>query len=81
MWSATQIENGKPKYQQIASDLTKRIRSGEYGSGEPLPSLVQLGERYDASQITIRQAVRLLVDQGLVRTVPRKACVTMRELG
>lgn len=62
----------RPKYEQIASDLTDRIRSGEYPAGKLLPTLTQLGERYAVSQITVRHAVRLLVDLGLVKTVPGK---------
>jgi DNA-binding LacI/PurR family transcriptional regulator len=65
-------EAGKPKYQQVAADLKDRICGGEYLPGAALPSLAQLGEQYTVSQITVRQAVRLLVGQGLVKTVARK---------
>src|SRR5436190_22011827 len=69
----------RPKYEQIASDLTARIRSGEYPAGKLLPTLTQLGEQYAVSHITVRHAVRLLVDQRLLRTVPGKGTFAISE--
>src|SRR6266511_2852312 len=47
------LGSGRPKYEQVASDLTDRIRSGEYPAGKLLPTLTQLGEQYAVSQITV----------------------------
>lgn len=65
----------RPRYQQIAEELTQRIRGGEYPAGALMPSFAALGEQYAVSQITVRQAIRLLVEQGLVRTVPGKGTI------
>jgi LacI family transcriptional regulator len=75
MWSSTALTDERPKYRQIAADLMDQIREGEYPPGELLPTLTQLGERYAVSQITVRQAMRLLIEQGLVRTVPGKGTI------
>jgi LacI family transcriptional regulator len=72
--SATTLDE-RPKYRQIAADLVERLREGDYPPGELLPTLTQLGERYAVSQITVRQAIRLLIEQGLVRTVPGKGTI------
>jgi DNA-binding LacI/PurR family transcriptional regulator len=72
MWTSCPAEAGTPKYQRVAADLKDRICGGEYLPGAALPSLTQLGDQYDVSQMTVRQAVRLLVEQGLVKTVARK---------
>lgn len=55
-------------YQQVADDLERRIRTGEYGPGAKLPSESELRTRYRASSTTVRSAVRSLASAGLVVT-------------
>ena len=55
-----------PKYQIIASILRDEIRNGQYASGQMLPTEEQLTERFAASRQTIRQALSLLVAEGLI---------------
>jgi GntR family transcriptional regulator len=55
------------RYQQIADDLRSRIERGEYPRGGRLPTEKELMEYYDASRNTIRDAVRLCVNLGLVQ--------------
>jgi GntR family transcriptional regulator len=55
------------RYQQIADDLRSRIERGEYPRGSRLPTENELMELYDASRNTIRDAVRLCVNLGLVQ--------------
>lgn len=55
-----------PKYKEIAEDLRKRIRSGEFAPGDKLPTEGHLGDAYEASRNTIRQAVERLTREGLV---------------
>jgi GntR family transcriptional regulator len=59
-----------PLYRQIAEDLRNRIESGEIGPGTQLPTELDLGERYGASRNTIRDAIKWLVNSGLVETRP-----------
>lgn len=54
------------KYETIAEDIQKRIQSGEYPADEKLPQEMELCRQYDASRITIREALDLLVNRGLI---------------
>jgi GntR family transcriptional regulator len=54
------------KYQQIADDLRAQIGSGALGPGQRLPSEPDLAAGYDASRNTVRLAIALLTNQGLV---------------
>lgn len=61
-----------PMYMQIAQDLEQRIHSGELASGVKLGSERELGQTYEVSRITIRQAIALLEQKGLIYTVQGK---------
>lgn len=54
------------RYHQIADDLRGRIASGDYASGQVLPSEAALGAEHDASRVTIRKALEVLRSEGLV---------------
>lgn len=54
----------EPLYHQLETDLRERILSGEWKAGTQIPTEERLGQMYGVSRITIRQAVRNLVDSG-----------------
>ena len=56
----------QPKYQQIADQLRSQIASGSFAPGHRLPSEPDLAAQYDASRNTVRLAIALLINQGLV---------------
>jgi GntR family transcriptional regulator len=56
------------KYQQIADQLRSQIASGAFAPDDRLPSEPDLIRRYDASRNTVRLALALLTNQGLVET-------------
>jgi len=56
------------RYQQIADRLREQITTGVFGPGERLPSEPDLIEEYQASRNTVRLAIALLTNQGLVVT-------------
>jgi len=58
----------RARYQQIADRLRDRITDGVYGPGERLPSEPDLIDEYQASRNTVRLAIALLTNQGLVVT-------------
>ncbi len=64
--SAYRLDRSKPEplYHQLETDLRERILAGEWAAGEQIPTEEQLGEMYGVSRVTIRQAVRNLVDSG-----------------
>ncbi|ANN67264.1 GntR family transcriptional regulator [Bordetella bronchialis] len=55
-----------PRYIAVADQLRRRIEKGEWPAGHALPSLQQLAESFDVARLTARQAVQLLVAEGLL---------------
>lgn len=53
-----------PIYIQIRDTLIEKINSGEFKSGDQLPSERELGESYNISRMTARNALSELVDLG-----------------
>lgn len=54
------------KYEYVTHDIESKIRSGEYQPNQQLPVAEELCRIYGVSRITIRRALDLLVDKGLV---------------
>jgi GntR family transcriptional regulator len=54
------------RYRQIAADLRERVDAGEFGGGKVLPSEADLSEAYSASRVTIRRALEVLRDEGIL---------------
>lgn len=55
-----------PRYRQLTDMLRKDIESGRYPIGSLLPPEVELCDAYGVSRHTIRDAIRLLREAGLV---------------
>jgi DNA-binding GntR family transcriptional regulator len=58
-----------PAYAQLAQILRRRISNGTYSPGSRLPSEAEIGRNFKVSGLTVRQAVRALVDEGLVERI------------
>lgn len=58
--------SGLPAYLQLAADIRERIETGEYGSGDQLPSERDLADLYAVSRPTVRQAIAELRTAGIV---------------
>jgi len=54
------------RYREIADDLRRRVEAGDFVAGRLLPSEAELGAGYDASRVTVRRALELLRDEGLL---------------
>jgi GntR family transcriptional regulator len=54
------------RYRAIADELRGRIDRGELAAGALLPSESELSAAYDASRVTVRKALEILRDEGLV---------------
>ena len=66
-----------PLYRQIKTLLTKRLQAGEWKPGEPIPSEIELAQRYRVSQGTVRKAIdALAADNLLVRRQGRGTFVS-----
>jgi GntR family transcriptional regulator len=55
-----------PLYYQLETILRRRIMSGDFPLDAPLPSEEALGQEYDVSRITVRQALASLERDGLI---------------
>jgi GntR family transcriptional regulator len=54
------------RYRAIADELRQRVESGELAAGALLPSESELSGAYDVSRVTVRKALDVLRDEGLV---------------
>ena len=54
---------------QLANVLRARIESGELAKGKPLPSEKTLQQEHGVARGTVREAVKILQDEGLVITI------------
>ena len=68
MVSRTETNSPGLRYVSIADDLQKQIESGAVISGERLPSQHDMAKQYGVSLTTLRSAVDLLEQRGLVRS-------------
>jgi GntR family transcriptional regulator len=55
-----------PRYLQIAEDLRRRIKSREFAADMRCPTETRLQQEYQASRNTVRDAIKLLVQQHLL---------------
>ncbi len=55
-----------PLYHQLYEILRSRILRGDWEPGSLIPSESELIEQYDVSRITVRQALDILVNEGLI---------------
>ncbi|MFF0876617.1 GntR family transcriptional regulator [Micromonospora aurantiaca (nom. illeg.)] len=62
----------EPLYVQLADTIEARIRSGELAPRRPIPSETTLRQEFGVARGTVRQAVALLRERGLVVTVHAK---------
>lgn len=53
-------------YLEVADDLRRRVKAGEWAVGEKLPSRAQLAEEYDVGRNVTQRAVDRLIVEGLL---------------
>lgn len=61
-----------PLYDQIATVLRRKIVGGVWTSGNQIPSEPELTEEFRVSRVTVRGALNVLVQEGLIRRVQGK---------
>jgi DNA-binding GntR family transcriptional regulator len=60
----------EPSYLQLANLLRAAIAAGEFAPRDPIPSITYLVQETGLAVGTVRKAVEVLVNEGLVYTVP-----------
>lgn len=62
------VKRVRKAYEQVYDQLREMILGGQLAQGHRLPNEVQLAQRFGVSRSTVREALRLLVAENLVRT-------------
>lgn len=60
------MKSGSPLYRQIANQMKEEITKETWLKGEAIPTEAKLSKTYGVSRVTIRQAIKLLVQEGLL---------------
>src|SRR5437870_4390210 len=68
-----------PLYYRLAETLTAKIERGEYKKGDLLPGDLQLASEYSVSLITVRAAMRMLIERGLVARYPGRGSFVLSQ--
>lgn len=58
--------NPTPIYRQIAEQLRQRISADEFAKDHKLPSNRELAESYKVNHLTVRQALKVLEEEGVI---------------
>ncbi|MRX52041.1 GntR family transcriptional regulator [Paracoccus sp. S-4012] len=70
-----------PLYAQLADKLRQQIQTGASLPGERLPTEAKLSESSGLSRITVRHALRILSDEGLIERFPGRGTFVTDRLG
>lgn len=71
------LRNSEFRYVQVADDLERRIRAGEFPHDARLPRREDLAAEYGVGEMTVRRALRELAERGLVRPLPAVGTVVI----
>ncbi len=71
------VRQDGPLYRQLAASLRKPIEDGSLGPGSALPREADLAERFGVSLITVRQALRELETEGVIKKRPAKPAIVI----
>jgi GntR family transcriptional regulator len=69
-----------PRYLQIAAVIRRRIEDGVWRPNEKIATLQELETEFKVARVTVRQAVKLLKDEGLVRRIQGKGTYVSPQL-
>ncbi len=58
---------GISRYHQLATIFRRLIDTGTWEVGSQIPTVVELAQTYDVARETVRQALGMLADEGLIR--------------
>lgn len=59
-------KSGVTRYLQLGTLFRRKVETGEWPLGEQIPTIDRLAEEYGVAKLTIRQALRLLEQDGLI---------------
>ncbi len=68
-----------PLYVQVAETLRQRIDRGKWREGDLLPTFDALAAEFEVAKITVRQAVRILQEDGLVVSTRGRGTIVLAQ--
>jgi len=67
------------KYQEIYNDLKEKIRTNVYPAETSLPTEQQLQEIYQVSRDTVRKALAILTERGMIQKVQGRGSLVLKQ--
>jgi GntR family transcriptional regulator len=61
-------DSAEPPWRQLEAILRHQIESGELAPGQRLPSILTLSQQYELATVTVRKALKALMEAGLIET-------------
>ena len=58
---------GIARYHQLAARFRHQIETGEWEVGSQIPTVVELAQSYEVARETVRQALGMLADEGIIK--------------
>jgi len=80
-WSPFHRSGKIPLYHELASWLEQKIRSGEYPNGAKIPGDTHLATELGVSVITVRAAMKVLIEKHLIARYPGKGTFALESNG
>jgi GntR family transcriptional regulator len=65
------MRRNQTAYHEMAQALRDAVADGKWGAGERLPTEMELAETHGVSRITVRHALQLLEEEGLILRRPK----------
>lgn len=65
----------RPMYEKIAIDIAYSIANGEYKVNEMLSGRSSMASKYEASPETVRRAIKIIEEFGIVESLPRRGVI------
>lgn len=65
-------DDPRPPKVQVAAILRDEIASGQIEPGQRLDSVRSLAERFNIASQTVTNALKILIDEGIIRSVPNR---------
>lgn len=70
-----------PRYAQIADVMRQRIRKGVWPPGALVPSIDCLMQEFDVARVTVRQAIQVMAQEGLLSPQRGRGTFVTEEAG
>ncbi|MTE19445.1 GntR family transcriptional regulator [Streptomyces sp. TRM43335] len=67
-------------YEQLAGIIERRIKAGTYPPGSKLPGELDIASEFSAGSQTVRRALEILRERGLIVTVRARGSFVKRDV-